>query len=52
MRCPKCNSSEIIKAGNNVNYRREGNQFIVTGFKQRYICKKCRHITVNPVMDS
>ena len=42
MKCPKCGSKNITKAGKNYYRNKE---------TQRFICKDCRHITVNPLRD-
>ena len=39
MKCPKCNSKEIVKRGKRYNK---------TGVKQLYICNKCKFTFVKP----
>lgn len=51
MKCPRCNSDKIVKAGKNLSYHLINGVIVPTGFKQKYLCKNCRRLTVNPILD-
>jgi len=42
MKCPRCNSDKLIKAGKD---------YIKSGALQRYHCKNCNMYTIKPIGD-
>lgn len=42
-KCPYCNCAKLVKAG--LDYQKGG-------VKQRYQCRKCRKVTIKPIMEN
>ena len=49
MKCPKCQSTNLVKSGKQPLYHKSGDIAVISEYKQRYHCKDCHKDTIKPI---
>jgi transposase-like protein len=50
MKCPKCQSENLVKSGKQPMFCKSDGIIIISEYKQRYHCKDCHKDTIKPIL--